>query len=100
LRSAKRFEFVEVWRRSASSLRFFVRSNGIVRPQGMLSTKIPKRFGIGWDCRFAILVHSQICQTRQQKRGFRKIGLTTIFTNVRCPDIRNRIVSARLGVSL
>ena len=79
---------------------FFRSEYGIVRPQGMLSTKIPKRFGIGCDCLFAPCVHSQICQTRQQKNGFRKIGLTTIFPNVTCPNILNRIVSARLGVSL
>jgi hypothetical protein len=87
-----------VWRCPASSLRFFVRSNGIVRPQRMLSTKIPKRFGIGCACRFAPRAHSQICQTRQQNIDFRKIGLTTIFPNVTCPNIRNRIVSVRWGV--
>src|ERR1700733_8897454 len=79
---------------------FFRSEYGIVRPQGMLSTKIPKRFGIVCDCLSAPCAHSQICQTRQQKTRFLKIGLTTIFPNVTCPNIRNRIVSARSGVSL
>ncbi|MFZ0969289.1 MAG: hypothetical protein WAN13_13530, partial [Candidatus Acidiferrales bacterium] len=97
MENAMHFELDETLRRSASSLRIFGRSNGIVRPQEMLSTKIPKRFGIGSDCRFVAGIYSQIYPTEQQKAGFSKIGLTTIFADVNCPGIGNRIVSARSG---
>jgi hypothetical protein len=76
---ARRFEFAQSLRRSASSLRIFVRSNGIVRPQTALSIKIPKRSGI----RLGLPIYTRCTlsnvQDLEAETRFRKIRLDKNF---------------------
>jgi len=55
--------------------------------------KTPKRSGTGSDSLFEARAFFKICITPQQKPGFRKIGLTRIFTGDTGRGICNRIVS-------
>ena len=86
-------------RRSASNLRIFVRNNGIVRPQRALSTQNTKTF---WhqsprtNSRHAYSFETD--KTPQRRQNFRKMVLTTNFAGATSQRIRNRIVSAYLGV--
>jgi hypothetical protein len=102
LRSARRFAFVRLLRPSACSLRFFLRRNGIVRPQQTLSIQMPQRSGIWGTDHSRPSCTCEYCKTRQQMLGFSiKNDLTTFFANVTCAAIGDRIVSVqRRGGSL
>lgn len=101
-RSARRFEFVRLLRPSACSLRFFLRRNGIVRPQQTLSIQMPQRSGIWGDRSYQAVMHLRTLQnSAADARFFKKNDLTTFFANVTCAAIGDRIVSVqRRGGSL
>ncbi len=80
---------------------FFLRSNGIVRPQQTLSIQMPQRSGIWGPIIPGRHAPANIAKLGSRCSVFQKNDLTTFFANVTCAAIGDRIVSVqRRGGSL